>query len=213
MSFILDALRKSETERQRKSAPGLADAQYQVKPDKRSIWMPVLLVILAINALIITFLLVDDTTELTSADAPAPPVPRVTESPPVLPAAAPAAVPSPTAVSVSRPLPKSVPKLPAEQKTPAPVLAPVDLPPAQTASEFVALPTMQQLSMSGQIAVAPLKIDVHVYAGERGKRFVFINMRKYREGERLKEGPLLEEITNTGVILGHQGQRFTIQRN
>jgi general secretion pathway protein B len=213
MSFILDALRKSETDRQRQSAPGLADAQYQVKPGKHSVWVPVLVIILAVNALVIAFLLVNDSTDLTSADAPATQVPRITEKQPALPAAAPITVMPPTAIAVSRPLPEPLPKPPAEQKTPAPAPAPVDPSPAQVASESFSLPTMQQLAMSGQIAVAPLKIDIHVYASERGKRFVFVNMSKYREGDRLKEGPMLEEITNTGIILGHQGQRFTLERN
>ena len=50
MSFILDALRKSETERQKKAAPGIVDSHYQ-RPDKRrNIWLPLLVVILAANA-------------------------------------------------------------------------------------------------------------------------------------------------------------------
>ena len=50
MSFILDALRKSETERQRHAAPGLADARYQASRNKRNVWVPVLSVILGVNA-------------------------------------------------------------------------------------------------------------------------------------------------------------------
>jgi hypothetical protein len=38
-------------------------------------------------------------------------------------------------------------------------------------------------------------------------------MSKYREGERLSEGPVVEEITSTGAILNQQGNRFTLERN
>ena len=75
------------------------------------------------------------------------------------------------------------------------------------------MPSFEQLVLGGIIATPPLHLDMHVFAGERDKRFVFINMSKYREGEALKEGPVLEEITGTGVVLSHQGNRFTLERN
>ncbi len=53
-----------------------------------------------------------------------------------------------------------------------------------------------------------LRLDVHVYAKNPAERFVLVNLQKYREGETLREGPLLEAITPEGVILSFRGQRF-----
>jgi len=52
---------------------------------------------------------------------------------------------------------------------------------------------------------------VHVFSDQPQKSFVLINMRKYREGEKLQEGPQLDEITPEGVILSFSGQRFRLQ--
>jgi general secretion pathway protein B len=49
MSFILDALRKSDAERQRQSAPGLADIRYARPKARRSPWVPLLVVVLVAN--------------------------------------------------------------------------------------------------------------------------------------------------------------------
>jgi general secretion pathway protein B len=43
-------------------------------------------------------------------------------------------------------------------------------------------------------------------------RFVFINSRKYQEGQTITEGPIVEEITPDGVILSNHGQRFMLPR-
>jgi len=50
MSFILDALRKSDAERQRAVTPGLADVRYASQRAKRNIWLPILVAVLAANA-------------------------------------------------------------------------------------------------------------------------------------------------------------------
>ncbi|MGB5538108.1 MAG: general secretion pathway protein GspB, partial [Thiogranum sp.] len=56
-----------------------------------------------------------------------------------------------------------------------------------------------------------LRLDVHVFSDQPQKSFVLINMRKYRQGEKLQEGPQLDEITAEGVILSFSGQRFRLQ--
>lgn len=53
MSFILDALRKSDAERQRSAPPSLADVRYGGRRRRRDVWIPVLVVVLAINGLIL----------------------------------------------------------------------------------------------------------------------------------------------------------------
>jgi len=58
-----------------------------------------------------------------------------------------------------------------------------------------------------------LRLDLHVYDADPTKRFVFINMRKLREGESLPEGVRLDTITPTGARLFFRGQQFTLEGN
>ncbi|HEY9150389.1 MAG TPA: general secretion pathway protein GspB [Gammaproteobacteria bacterium] len=41
---------------------------------------------------------------------------------------------------------------------------------------------------------------------------MLINMNRYREGDRLKEGAMLERITPQGVVLSYQGEQFRYDR-
>jgi general secretion pathway protein B len=47
----------------------------------------------------------------------------------------------------------------------------------------------------------------------RAERFIFINMKKYQEGDNLAEGPAVDEITSTGAILSYRGMQFTLDRD
>src|SRR5271170_6057521 len=57
MSFILDALKKSEIERQRQTVPGLMDARSRARRHRLPVWALALGILLAINLLVLTFLL------------------------------------------------------------------------------------------------------------------------------------------------------------
>ncbi|MEE8539784.1 MAG: hypothetical protein V3S54_08205, partial [Woeseiaceae bacterium] len=54
MSFILDALKKSETERQRQNAPGFADVPDGADPPRAPRWLWVLGGLLAVNLIVVT---------------------------------------------------------------------------------------------------------------------------------------------------------------
>jgi general secretion pathway protein B len=58
-----------------------------------------------------------------------------------------------------------------------------------------------------------LRLDLHVYAVNPAERFVFINMRKLKEGESLPDGVRVEQITPTGALLSFRSQRFTLDGN
>jgi general secretion pathway protein B len=55
-----------------------------------------------------------------------------------------------------------------------------------------------------------LVLNGHVYTPEPEGRFVLLNMRKYTEGDRIAEGPRLEQITREGVILAVPDGRFRV---
>jgi general secretion pathway protein B len=73
------------------------------------------------------------------------------------------------------------------------------------------LPTATDLAAGGT-NLPEMKLDIHVYSKTPTERFVFINMRKYQEGQALQEGPVLEKITNDGAVLNQHGLRFSLPR-
>jgi len=209
MSFILDALRKSDNERRQQTTPGLAAAPRGIAPKKRSIWLPILAIVLTINAMVFgTIFLTRDEPAPVAATTSSPPVESnvrslrresFVEPASVAAANTPTANPTPT-TSNSAPVPATPPAI----SKPAP--DPVD-----TIQE--GLPSLGQLRAAGLVSVAEIHVDMHVYSGDAAKRFVFINMKKYREGEQLIEGPTIEEITPDGVIMVQQGNRFRLDRD
>lgn len=94
-----------------------------------------------------------------------------------------------------------------------PAVAPAAIPAqaAQSAEDQEVLPTPMDLAASGT-SLPDLHLDIHVYSAKPAERFVFVNMRKYTEGQALKEGPTLERITSEGAILNQHGLRFLLPR-
>jgi len=56
------------------------------------------------------------------------------------------------------------------------------------------------------------RLDVHVYSEEPRRRFILVNQEKYREGERLASGLVLEEILPDGMVMSYQGERFRVEK-
>lgn len=205
MSFILDALRKSDTQRQEQAGPGLATTPQQTRKKARSIWIPLLVGVLVLNALVMGWVLLNDpetNEEIPSAASANPGDGTGTRSlrKEALPAT-PAPTPPAPAAAVT------------ETTRTTPVAEPEPVVNVAAAEDAAAPPSFQQLLIAGILSMPNLHLDIHVYAGEPDKRFVFINGDKYREGERLSHGPIVETITRTGVILTHQGNRFTLERD
>lgn len=223
MSFILDALRKSESERQRQNGPGLIDAGYRPPARRRSPWLPLLVVVLAANLAIMGFLFLRK-----PAGAP-PPAAAASPQAPIAMEAAPAAVApgEPLAAEADDEAYAAIATLPAlepEDEGAAGVGQAPAAPPAPAAAARAGatrpvpgvisegLPSVEALVADGSLNLPEMRLDMHVYAPDPGSRFVFINMRKYVEGERLDEGPQLEEITRDGVVLSLDGRRFVLNR-
>ena len=209
MSFILDALRKSENDRREQAPPALATAPRATSLKKKNIWLPILAVVLAINAIVFGYFIVTrDEPARAASGTPAPSEPVVRSlrkesqlnSVPVSRTNADAAVPEP-----APPKPARVTPL---QSVASPEPAPQ---PALTIEEGV--PSLGQMQAAGLVSVGGLRVDMHVYSGDASKRFVFVNMKKYREGDKLSEGPVVEEITPDGVIMSQQGNRFRLDRD
>jgi general secretion pathway protein B len=231
MSFILDALKKSENERQRGDAPALHEMKMAPPRQRVATWLIVLAGLLAINIVVLCVVL------LRGTHGAAPPV-DAGNAPATVPAAAPAATPAagaaptlaPTVITPS-PAPVNPPAMaqesPAAAQTPATTDddAPAMEPPrgaapqsnAQSAVQATGgnsgeLPTYQQAATAPGANLPELALNLHSYSANPAERFVFLNMMKLREGQATPQGVRVETITPDGAILSWQGSKFLLQR-
>jgi hypothetical protein len=253
MSFILDALKKSELERQRQSSPGLMDPGATVPRSRLPLWAAALGILLAVNLLVLSVVLLRRETASGLRPVPAtggPGTPAVgapaagavqgasagaaTSVPAVPPAAAAAATGPVTAADSAgghfSPMDGApatyAPEIPLTEASaaaddPSSRRSDPALRPAESAKSTTAraddppdevLPSVDQVNLAGAQALPDLHLDVHVYATSPGDRFVYINGRKYREGMRLSEGPIVARIRRDGVVLNAAGIRFLLPR-
>lgn len=65
-------------------------------------------------------------------------------------------------------------------------------------------PLLSELPPAVRLRLPDMQVNVHVYAEDPAQRFVLINMRKYREGERIgRDGPVVNRITPEGVVIDY----------
>jgi general secretion pathway protein B len=218
VSFILDALRKSEHERERRALPALVERGAGAAASSR---LPLVLgalgVLLLANLVVLAIYLL----------RPAP-------LPPSAPAAV-ALVAAPFASSAPRPAvagtaphtrpleaeageatgpaldtPEPPPRARAEPALVSP-LASARWPPA-TERPPASAPSLNELPEVSASGLPHLSLELHVYASAPSDRFVVMNGQRLREGASLREGPVLERITPDGVILNYRGMRFQLPR-
>ena len=94
------------------------------------------------------------------------------------------------------------------QTLPEAGLAPADEP-APTAAAGN-LPRADDMTARG--ALPELRLELHVWSSKPQERFVFVNGRRYREGDTTADGATVEEITREGVIMNSGGNRFLLSR-
>jgi general secretion pathway protein B len=243
MSFILDALKKSENERQRQVGPSLADVQFSQRRNDKPWWVVAVAALLVLNLGVLLVVLMRDgdaksnAPQAAAANAAATtdarpgtqmPLPASASrmprgNPPVDASTNPAVHSLADEAGSGEPgvMPEADPQLSSAGHVPegppmvrpieAPAVAPALAQPAPQAQDEEVLPTSSSLAASGTV-LPDMHLDIHVYAAQAADRFVFVNMRKYTEGQTLKEGPKLERITPDGAILNHQGLRFLLPR-
>lgn len=222
MSFILDALRKSEHERQRQSTPGIADLQSAAARPRFPVWALALGALLVVNiAVVLVLVLRGETKPVMDTNAAPAPVPVASAAPPASPQSNPpqagAATATPPVLDAEEQFPESVDAseeaLGDEYLSADPELTATASPvTSREATPDENLPTLNDVTLQGTTNVPELHLDLHAYAAAPADRFVFLNMRKYREGEETPEGIRVERITRDGVVLNHRGVRFLLPR-
>jgi len=217
MSFILDALKKSESERQRKRSPDISDVPVAGRRRNSSVWAWLIGALLAVNAIVVTALLLRSEPDVS-------PLPKTAE-PAELPVARSEPLPDRSEartdadnLAAAQP-PAEAERQPESTRVPAPTSRPSPqtvqsqvAPPAPRARPVETLLTFQDVKASGSVDLQDLHIDLHVYSESPADRFVFINMNQYREAGVLAEGPTLREITPEGVVLEYRGTTFLLPR-
>jgi hypothetical protein len=216
MSYILDALKKA-AEQRGESAPGFRRlvTTPPAPADRRRAWARGgIVAVCAIAAGATAFV----------ALRPAPVIPvAVTATPPVVtraPAEAPrTSAPTPRAPAVAPPAPRvvaplvSIPPV-AEPPRAVPAKRPPSVVVAPRADPPVAIPA--PMPSAPPVATATgepkLKLEVLVYSDVASERMVFINGRKYVQGDTVAERARVEEIQADGVVLSEQGRRFTLRQ-
>ena len=239
MSYILEALKKSEQQRELGRVPGITSVHENTAKSVSGKWLWLIVAILLLNAgLLVLLLWPDSEPEPVTTSAPIrepvqlrrdrPAVAPLVSQPPVL------ENPAPRVPQAARIAPLPAPPVAAPVKTET-TAKPVLQEPAMAAAVLPAQPQVKQPQVeqpprpavkadAPALPVWPqipthlfqqlsgnLRLDVHVFSDQPQKSFVLINMRKYRQGEKLQEGPQLDEITAEGVILSFSGQRFRLQ--
>jgi general secretion pathway protein B len=230
MSYILDALRKSEQERQ-PGTPARPDGPvHDVSLPWRGGWLLVIGLILLLCLLAVAMVFWRSTTSHISSES----VVDMT-SPSVTPTVAPPAaepvtvIPLPvTAVEGKSPVrdlaEQTQVSVPVTSK-PNPSTAPSrkvatikQHPPSSQADDPAVLletdntPLLQQMSPEIQRAIPPMAVTIHVYSPQESQRILFINNHEYHQGSLVEGGARVEAIVPDGVVLSYQGERFKLPR-
>jgi general secretion pathway protein B len=220
MSYILDALKKADRERDLGEVPDLETNYWDVRRHARpQPWVWIVGALLLFNGLLIAVALLDK-----DDDDNMPPATEIARTETTTPASEPVvSVPRPTVDSAppatTRPRVPVRPPVQQTAKPPLPASSPVQSPvtarasqSSQSATGEFDLPEWRELSLELRSQFKLPRIDVHVYAEDPARRFIMADLKKYREGETLANGAVLEKIHPGSIQLNYQGTRFRVDR-
>ena len=198
MSYILDALKKSDQQRQRGATPTLPTAHVSVSASRKSfsVYYGVLAAVLLCAGIAIGWM-------------------HPWQAEPAAHAAAPVAISNTSEVAPTPPADpvamegKSEQKLPEPSQTSATAVASSMEPIRAAAADQVQKTTaLADLPPAIQQEIPAMTIQLHSYSSKSANSIVSINSRMLKEGDSLSPGLKLEQITPDGVILSYKGYRF-----
>jgi general secretion pathway protein B len=230
MSFILDALKKSEQERRQRQTPDL-HAEHAPPPEQRGgkrLWPILILVALLLNVAVFSFWLrpwsapepsvqkelsAVDESIIASETIAAPPLPVASQPVASQPAVSQPAVSQPavSSAAVERTSPASEEITPSSAESSVKPSLPVAKRAPETSNVPPSLPRMEDLPNSFRRELPELVISLHFYTDSPTARMVRINGRNLREKQHISENLTLQEITAEGVILNFKWQAFAVK--
>lgn len=234
MSYILDALRKSDQQRQRGAVPTLLTAQAAPVAPKQ----PAFLLYGLIAAVLVSAGIAIGWLRPWQPEHTAPAAKPIAAKPPEPDPRQTAMAPLPTMPEMARKLERQQPvqkSTSAAQPAPAraakrdtlaraksdapgtpPKTGAATLMPKQSAGTGPAdaaqdqrVMTMAELPLAIQQEIPAMSVSVHAYSDQPRNRLVRINERMLREGGDVAPGLRLEQITPDGMILSYKGYRFS----
>jgi len=237
MSYILDALRKSERERQHAEPlvlhPIGSEAIGLPRP-RVGLTVAIAVLVLAAIGLAAYWTLVSDRVgvaptsnasvvplaelpkagsvpETAHADKARPLTPEIRPAPKLK--------PNPFVAARSR---STVRDLATEARVELPQPSPPTVAPSTPATSVTAAtPTvverdaikfLRAMPAEFQRELPDLRVTIHIYAPQQSDRILYVNDRQYRAGEQVRDGVAVEEIVPDGVVLTFRGQRFKLPR-
>lgn len=203
MSYILEALKRADAERERGTAPGLhahpvsVDARHH--PLTRAT-RPFLLVLAGVGLALLMLLWVGwRTSPLMSSGIPA--VPQISPNPSItLPALTSPALTLPVVTSAP-PNSNSPPPVPVSATAPAPAAVKAVTPSSTT-------PSLAELPSDNRLALPKLVISGSTYSSNPAYRMLIINGQVFHEGEPVATDLVLEEIGLNAAVISFKGQRY-----
>lgn len=232
MSIILDALRKSESERLREAEAHRSELPRARGRTRMPWWVWAVGLLLLANITLLLWLALRPAAPASGTVASRAAGSEVRDLERLA-----AAGTETTGSAAASGAPRRTPDIPPAQfpvRNDEPAAAPAlaftePLPPqstlAQRAAEAVAAegsnrtPTTVRgeapsgLSTALPEGVPPLQVSLHYYDSASGRSFISVNGHTARDGTVLPEGPQVERVTEEGAILNYRGQRFLLPRN
>jgi general secretion pathway protein B len=223
MSYILDALRRADAERERGGVPGLHtqpaptesddDAGTRTRGLRPWHWV----VIGLAGGLAVAVALQWPSSEAPAIQAPPPPPPMSPPtSPPIVPPITAAPPPAPLPATVAPP-PTAPPATPVEiapmraMPKPAPATASAAAPaPIAAATAPTRVASLAELPADARRSLPPLAFGGSIYSNTPANRLLIVNGQLMHEGDSLGPGVTLEQIKPKAAVLTIGGQRYEI---
>jgi general secretion pathway protein B len=227
MSYILDALKKSDQERQQGASPNLHSTHGPIigrrrnssaifKQHQKSYLVLGGVVFFCIALGIFFFqqhLFFSETASTRTPDAA--PLSATPQTPTTVP---PAQVANQDAEKNDTPSPpvsvrekgEVEPSMTKDESTSGPSTG---IPPESVQSSVPPLPLLEELPQNVQAGIPPLKFAGHTYAAKPSQRIIIINGKILREGDVIAPRLFLKEITWEGVAIESNNIRFRVKTN
>jgi general secretion pathway protein B len=230
MSYILDALKKVDQERDFGAVPDLATPHEVDHAKTRPFrWLWVIAALLSVNVVLVALLLVKRDAEAPDAAQATPEWQQPMADDPLVQLGRQAredrTSPAPTPGRTALPQNKQTFSIGELAASPKPVISPNSEPLLQpedaveTRLETVApangtpqLQSWYELPQEFRMRLSLPRLDLHVYSEDPQNRFILVNLKKYREGETLESGLVLEEILPEGMVMYYRGERFMVEK-
>jgi len=215
MSYILDALRKSDQQRRQGAAPGLMTADsitHEERPQKFS-WLTVAAVLIFVTGITIGWLQAWQGTP----PSPAPAVATPQDSSDVnlsaqysrVPAAAayilPPQSPSPARPQIEPELPQPIVIQPAAMVAQEPRPAATDITGVNPQTSIV---KKEELPADIRAGLPNISVSLHAYSSKSDNRMAIVNGKTLQEGDALTPGLILERITPEDMVFTYRGYHF-----